>query len=92
MFYDGRWDGLDDNDDDARLWSWSRSPIAFYCLEALSSAARLAMPVASGQPTSANSPDGLAAAYQVGPISAASVDRNADRRAEGARDNHRHGS
>jgi hypothetical protein len=68
VFYEGRWDGLGDNDDDARLWSLSRSPIAFYCRDALSSAARLAMPVASRRPTSANSPDGLAAAYQAGPI------------------------
>ncbi len=66
--YDGRWDGLAGPDDDARFWSWTHSPVAFYGNEALSGVRRLVLPEA--QATSANSPERLRAVYQVDPIPA----------------------
>lgn len=67
--YDGRWDGIVGNDDAARFWSWTRSPMAFYGREALASVRGLwPRDEASGRPTSANSPDQLAAAYETAAI------------------------
>jgi hypothetical protein len=48
--YDRRWDGAGDLDkDDARLWSWAKSPLAFYGSEALAGLRRVASPMSSAR-------------------------------------------
>jgi hypothetical protein len=69
--YDGRWDSMGDLDrNNARLWSWTRSPLAFYGGEALAGVRRVVSPVTSGRPTSADAPDQLAVVYDTGSIPA----------------------
>jgi hypothetical protein len=66
-WYDGRWDRMGEFDrNDARLWSWARSPLAFYGGEALAGVRRVVSPVTSGRPTSADAPDQLAVLYDMG--------------------------
>lgn len=69
--YDGRWDAARDlEDDDARLWSWRGSPLAFYGREVLARLAR-GSGSAEARPTSADAPDQLAATYRPAPIPSA---------------------
>jgi hypothetical protein len=69
FFYDGRWDGLARVDRDySRLWTWRGSPLPFYAREALGAALRPRPGAAGGQPTSADSPALLSAAYALEPL------------------------
>lgn len=69
FLYDRRWDVLADLDRNAaRLWSWTESPLVFYGGAAMSAVWQLAGPTVRGQPTSADSPDQLAALYVADPI------------------------
>jgi hypothetical protein len=69
FFYDWRWDALVDVDRrDSALWSWKASPLVFYGREVASAAGRSLRTGARGEPTSADSPARLAAAYESAPV------------------------
>ncbi len=69
FLYDGRWDALADIDrNEARLWAWTESPLAFYGREAMWVVRQFTGPTVGGQPTSTDSPDQLAASYAVGQL------------------------
>jgi hypothetical protein len=62
--YDGRWDEQADTDrNPARLWSWRESPIPFYAGEVLAAGRELIVTAIRKQPTSADAPALLSAAY-----------------------------
>lgn len=69
LVYDGRWDlSADVDHHPAALWSWRAGPIALYAGELASTAARSVSAGPASQPTSADSPDLLAASYRVEPV------------------------
>jgi hypothetical protein len=68
FFYDGRWDATANvGRDESPLWSWRDGPLVFYGREARS-LMRALIRLNLSHPTSADSPNLLAASYAAGPI------------------------